>query len=126
MSNNDYILNLLNIKDSNINIFNNIEERVIKNRNYKIIEGNKERVQAYEGIVIAIKNSGVAKNFVVRKISSGVGVERTFPMNSPKIDSVEVVRKGKVRRAKLTYLRNIVGTPKIKERRDKDQMKKAA
>ena len=94
--------------------------------NYKIIEGNKERVQAYEGIVIAIKNSGVAKNFVVRKISSGVGVERTFPMNSPKIDSVEVVRKGKVRRAKLTYLRNIVGTPKIKERRDKDQMKKAA
>ena len=85
--------------------------------NYKIIEGNKERVQAYEGIVIAIKNSGVAKNFIVRKISSGVGVERTFPMNSPKIDSVEVIRKGKVRRAKLTYLRDIVGTPKIKERR---------
>ena len=79
--------------------------------NYKIIEGNKERVQAYEGIVIAIKNSGV---------------ERTFPMNSPKIDSVEVIRKGKVRRAKLTYLRDIVGTPKIKERRNKDEMKKAA
>ncbi len=94
--------------------------------NYKIIEGNKERVQAYEGIVIAIKNSGVAKNFIVRKISSGVGVERTFPMNSPKIDSVEVIRKGKVRRAKLTYLRDIVGTPKIKERRNKDEMKKAA
>ena len=94
--------------------------------NYKIIEGNKERVQAYEGIVIAIKNSGVSKNFVVRKISSGIGVERTFPMNSPKIDSVEVVRKGKVRRAKLTYLRDIVGTPKIKERRNKDEMKKAA
>ena len=94
--------------------------------NYKIIEGNKERVQAYEGIVIAIKNSGVAKNFIVRKISSGVGVERTFSMNSPKIDSVEVVRKGKVRRAKLTYLRDIVGTPKIKERRNKDEMKKAA
>ena len=94
--------------------------------NYKIIEGNKERIQAYEGIVIAIKNSGVAKNFIVRKISSGVGVERTFPMNSPKIDSVEVIRKGKVRRAKLTYLRDIVGTPKIKERRNKDEMKKAA
>lgn len=94
--------------------------------NYKIIEGNKERVQAYEGIVIAIKNSGVAKNFIVRKISSGVGVERTFPMNSPKIDSVEVIRKGKVRRAKLTYLRDIVGTSKIKERRNKDEMKKAA
>ena len=86
--------------------------------NYKIIEGNKERVQAYEGIVIDIKNSGIGKNFVVRKISSGVGVERTFPVNSPKIDSVEVVRKGKVRRAKLNYLRDIAGTPKIKERKD--------
>ena len=87
--------------------------------NYKIIEGNKERVQAYEGIVIAIKNSGVSKNFVVRKISSGIGVERTFPMNSPKIDSVEVVRKGKVRRAKLNYLRTLASKPRIKERRDK-------
>lgn len=96
--------------------------------NYKIIEGNKERVQAYEGIVIAIKNSGIGKNFVVRKISSGVGVERTFPVNSPKIESVEVVRKGKVRRAKLNYLRDVVGTPKIKERRDvvvKDEKKAA-
>lgn len=87
--------------------------------NYKIIEGNKERVQAYEGIVTAIKNSGVSKSFIVRKISSGVGVERTFPVNSPKIDSVEVIRRGKVRRAKLNYLREISGTPKIKERRDK-------
>ena len=67
----------------------------------KIIEGNRERIQAFEGLVIAIKGSGVSKNFIVRKISGGVGVERTFPVNSPKIDSVTVVRKGKVRRAKI-------------------------
>ena len=59
----------------------------------KIIEGNRERIQAFEGLVIAIKGSGVSKNFIVRKISGGVGVERTFPVNSPKIDSVTVVRK---------------------------------
>ena len=83
----------------------------------KVIEGTKERIQAFEGIVIAIKNSGIAKNFVVRKISQGVGVERTFPVNSPIIDKIEVVRKGKVRRAKLNYLRTMVKQPKIKERR---------
>lgn len=83
----------------------------------KIVEGKRERIQAFEGIVIAIKNSGIAKNFVVRKISQGVGVERTFPVNSPIIDKIEVVRKGKVRRAKLNYLRTMVKQPKIKERR---------
>lgn len=83
----------------------------------KIVEGKRERVQDFEGIVIAIKGSGISKNFVVRKISQGVGVERTFPMNSPVIDSVTVVRKGKVRRAKLNYLRTMVKQPKIKERR---------
>mgnify|MGYP000002985816 FL=1 len=83
----------------------------------KIIEGNRERVQAFEGLVIAIKGSGVSKNFIVRKISGGVGVERTFPVNSPKIDSVTVVRKGKVRRAKIGgYLRKSVKQPRIKER----------
>ena len=82
----------------------------------KIIEGKRERIQAFEGIVIAIKGSGVAKNFVVRKISSGVGVERTFPVNSPKVAGVEVIRKGKVRRAKLNYIRKSSKTPKIKER----------
>ena len=82
----------------------------------KIVEGKRERIQAFEGIVIAIKNSGIAKNFVVRKISQGVGVERTFPVNSPIIDKIEVVRKGKVRRAKLNYIRNLKKTPKIKER----------
>ena len=83
----------------------------------KIIEGKRERIQAFEGIVIAIKGSGVSKNFVVRKISSGVGVERTFPINSPKVAGVEVIRKGKGRRAKLNYLRDLKGQAKIKERK---------
>ena len=82
----------------------------------KIIEGKRERIQAFEGIVIAIKGSGVSKNFIVRKISSGVGVERTFPVNSPKVAGVEVIRKGKVRRAKLNYLRTLKKQAKIKER----------
>ena len=76
----------------------------------------RERIQSYEGIVKAIKGSGVSKNFVVRKISSGVGVERTFPFNSPIIASVTVVRKGKVRRAKLNYLVGQKKETKIKER----------
>ena len=83
----------------------------------RIVEGKRERVQDFEGIVIAIKGSGISKNFVVRKISQGVGVERTFPMNSPVIDSVTVTRKGKVRRARLNFLRTLVKQPKIKERR---------
>lgn len=82
----------------------------------KIIEGKRERIQAFEGIVIAIRNGGVGKTFTVRKISSGVGVERTFPINSPKIAGIEVIRKGKVRRAKLNYLRSMVKQVKIKER----------
>ena len=85
--------------------------------NVRIIEGKRERIQAFEGIVIAIKGSGVSKNFTVRKKSGGVGVERTFPCSAPKIDSVEVVRKGKVRRAKLNYLRDLKGQAKIKERK---------
>lgn len=82
----------------------------------KIIEGKRERIQAFEGIVIALKGGGIGRNFVVRSTSSGVGVERTFPLNSPKIDYIEVVRKGKVRRAKLNYLRTMKKQPKIKER----------
>ncbi len=85
--------------------------------NVRIIEGKNERIQAYEGIVIAIQGGGVSKTFTVRKISGGVGVERIFPFNSPKVESVTVVRKGKVRRAKLNYLRTLKGQPKIKERR---------
>ncbi len=82
----------------------------------KIVEGKRERIQAFEGIVIAIKGSGISKNFIVRSTSSGVGVERTFPLNSPKIDNIVVVRKGKVRRARLNYLRTLVKQAKIKER----------
>ena len=82
----------------------------------KIVEGNKERIQAYEGIVIARKHGGLRESFTVRRISSGIGVERTFPMHSPKIDKVVVVRKGSVRRAKLYYLRSRTGkAAKIKE-----------
>ena len=76
---------------------------------FKVIEGNKERVQAYEGIVIARKHGGFNETFTVRRISNGIGVERTFPVHSPKIEKVEVVRSGKVRRAKLYYLRNRTG-----------------
>ena len=76
---------------------------------FKVIEGNKERVQAYEGIVIARKHGGWNETFAVGRISNGIGVERTFPVHSPKIEKVEVGRSGKVRRAKLYYLRNRTG-----------------
>ena len=82
----------------------------------KIIEGKKERVQAYEGIVISRKGSGISETFTVRKISSGIGVERTFPVHSPKLDFIKVTRKGKARRAKLYYARDYVGQFKLKER----------
>lgn len=85
----------------------------------KIIEGNKERIQAFEGLVVARKNGGVSETFTVRKMSAGVGVERIIPMHSPKIAGITVVKKGKVRRAKLNFLKGLVGQYKIKERRDK-------
>src|ERR1700691_2452534 len=77
--------------------------------NVKVIEGSRERVQAYEGICIARKNAGVNSSFTVRKISYGEGVERVFPLVSPRVDSVELVRRGNVRRSKLYYLRNLRG-----------------
>ncbi|MBQ1198324.1 MAG: 50S ribosomal protein L19 [Spirochaetaceae bacterium] len=83
---------------------------------FKIIEGKTERIQVYEGLVICFKNAGVRRTFTVRKNSYGVGVERVFPMNSPRIAKVEVVRPGKVRRSKLYYIRDKVGKDaKIKE-----------
>jgi large subunit ribosomal protein L19 len=83
---------------------------------FKIVEGKTERVQIYEGLVIAVKNSKIGKSFTVRKISYGVGVERVFPLHSPRIVKVEVVRPGKVRRAKLYYIREKIGKgAKIKE-----------
>ena len=82
----------------------------------KIIEGTRERIQIFEGTVIAIKGSGISKTFTVRRLSYGVGVERVFPMHSPNVVDVKVVRSGKVRRAKLYYLRDRVGkAAKVKE-----------
>ena len=75
----------------------------------KVVEGNRERLQAYEGLVIARKNGGIRETFTVRRISYGVGVERTVPLHSPKIDHIEIVRYGKVRRAKLYYIRDLKG-----------------
>ena len=111
-----------------MNIIDKINEKQIRNDipefrvgdtvrvDYKIIEGKRERIQAFEGVVVAKRNGSVSETFTVRKVSSGVGVERTFPVNSPKIDKIVVVRHGKVRRAKLTFLKDRVGQYKIKER----------
>ena len=75
----------------------------------KVIEGTKERIQAFEGIVIAKKNGGIRETFTVRRISYGIGVERTFPVHSPKVAGITVVKRGRVRRAKLYYLRDLTG-----------------
>ena len=84
---------------------------------FKIIEGGKERVQNFEGVVIAKRNGGISETFTVRHISYGIGVEKTYPLHSPKIASITVVRKGKVRRAKLYYLRERTGkAAKVKEK----------
>ena len=91
---------------------------------YRIVEGDKERIQIYEGIVIAIDNSGINKTFTVRKISFDVGVERIFPFYSPKIAEIQVIRKGKVRRSKLYFLRERRGkSAKLKERMKKVGLK---
>ena len=85
----------------------------------KVVEGNKERVQIFQGNVIGIQGSGVAETYTVRKVSYGVGVERTFPLHTPTVAKVEVVRRGDVRRAKLYYLRERSGkSAKIKEKRE--------
>lgn len=83
----------------------------------KVKEGNRERIQMFEGTIIAKKHGGIQETFTVRRVSYGVGVERTFPVNSPNIDRIEISRKGKVRRAKLYYLRDRVGkAAKVKEK----------
>jgi len=85
----------------------------------KVVEGNRSRIQVFQGIVIGRQGSGVGETFTIRKVSFGVGVERTFPLHTPSIDKIEVVNRGDVRRAKLYYLRNLHGkAAKIKERRE--------
>ena len=85
----------------------------------KVIEGSRSRVQVFQGVVIRVHGSGIGRTFTVRKVSFGVGVERTFPLNSPIFEQIEVVTRGDVRRAKLYYLRNLRGkAAKIKERRE--------
>ena len=85
---------------------------------YKVVEGNRERIQLYQGIVLKTQGSGNSRSFTVRKISYGVGVERTFPLHSPKVADLEVVKRGKVRRGRLYYLRERVGKKAVvKEKR---------
>jgi len=87
--------------------------------NVKVSEGNRERIQTFEGVVISINGTGLSRTITVRKLSFGVGVERIFPIHAPIVDTVEIIRKGKVRRSKLYYLRDRVGkSAKIKEDRN--------
>ena len=82
----------------------------------KVVEGNRERLQAFEGTVIARRNGSCRETFTVRRVSYGIGVERTFPLHSPRVDHIEIIRRGKVRRAKLSYLRGLQGkAAKIKD-----------
>lgn len=84
--------------------------------NVKVVEGNRERIQAFEGVVIARKGGSIRETFTVRRVSYGIGVERVFPLHSPRIESIQIVKRGKVRRAKLYYLRSRVGkAAKVKE-----------
>ena len=114
-----------------MNLINEIENTQLKENlpeigsgdtvkvNVKVSEGNRERIQTFEGVVIAIKGVGINKLITVRKLSFGVGGERIFPVHAPTIDSIEIIRKGKVRRSKLYYLRNRIGkSAKIKEDRN--------
>lgn len=85
----------------------------------RVKEGEKSRIQIFEGVVIARQHGGISENFIVRKMSNGVGVERIFPIHCPNVDKIEIVRKGSVRRAKLYYIRKLSGkAARIKERRD--------
>ncbi len=114
-----------------MNLIKNIEKEQLKTDlpeiksgdsvkvNVKVSEGNRERIQTFEGVVIAINGVGISKTITVRKLSFGVGVERIFPVHAPIVDSIDIVRKGKVRRSKLYYLRDRIGkSAKIREDRN--------
>ena len=114
-----------------MNVIDKINEKQIRNDvpefrvgdtvrvDVKIIEGKRERIQAFEGVVVARRGGSVSETFTVRKMSSGIGVERTFPIHSPKVAAITVIRKGKVRRAKLNFLKGMVGSYRIKEKGQK-------
>lgn len=103
-----------------------VGDTIIVNVRIKETTGTKERerIQAFEGLVMAIQGSGIGRTFIVRKKSGSIGVERTFPINSPVINSIEVVRRGRVRMAKLGYVRHLTKEVKIKERIDLSKVKK--
>lgn len=104
------------LKDNVINFYVGDTVRVFA----KVVEGQRERIQVFEGVVLKRQNGGINETFTVRKLSSGIGVERTWPLHSPRIDHIEVVRHGKARRAKLYYLRSRIGkAAKLKEVRGK-------
>lgn len=124
----EYVLKTNAEGEANMDVIKAIEaEQVTEGRNnfrigdtvkvhYKIVEGQTERIQIYEGLVIAFNNGGIRKTVTVRKMSYGVGVERVFPLHSPKIERIELVRHGRVRRAKLYYIRDRVGkAAKVRE-----------
>lgn len=111
------------LKDRNLNFQPGDNVRV----NVRIVEGNKTRIQAFEGLVIKMNGSGISKTFTVRKVSYGIGVERTFPLHSPAIETINVLRRGKVRRAKLNYIRNLSAkNARIKERKVVDKEEKTS
>jgi large subunit ribosomal protein L19 len=92
--------------------------------NYKIVEGDKERIQPFQGVVIQVRGAGISTMFTVRKLSGQVAVERVFPMHTPRIASIEVVRQGAVRRARIFYIRDLTGkSARIKERSQRDARK---
>jgi large subunit ribosomal protein L19 len=117
-----------------MNIMDRIEQRMLSKKAHdfrvgdtvkvmvRVVEGNKEREQAFQGTVIKQNGKGLTETFTVRKVSSGIGVERVFPIHSPNVTSVQVVRRGRVRRAKLYYLRKRVGkAARIQERREENR-----